>query len=281
MSIYIAILIAEVVLAALALWLLPGSVLKGYAVLSAERRFEASLEIRKLIVNASGAILVASSAFLAWQEFRLEEYKDFGQQVGTAMVLLKEDNTTSRIGGIYGLARVIEDSPDDADHLLAALAFNINDWASKRTNGKDQAVSIETTVAFITFGRNQLSRLQQCGGTRFTQLNLRYVRANNTSYRHCEFLSVDFTESQFAKADFAEARLTTVNFEGADLADANFRNANLHATTFVGADLRGADFTGVTGLQAKFFKAARVSKKTKFPPSIVAKLGEYITGELN
>jgi len=280
-QLYIVILVVEVILAIAALVYLPNVILNQHRDLSADSLFDASIQIRKMIVSAFGSILIASTAFLAWQEFRLEEYKDFGKQVGTAMNLLKETETTARIGGVYGLARVIDDSPDDADYLLAALAFTINDWASKKTNGKNQSAAIETTVAFNTFGRNQYGALAKCDGIVFSKLNLRYIRAKKTSYTECEFLSVDFTEAQLQSSSFVKSRLTAVNFQGADLSQASFLGAHLQAVNFREADIRGVNFVGAVGLSSSSFKAARVDKKTRFPSKFKAEVRELVIGELH
>ncbi len=263
--------VLEIVITLIALIFAPKVLLKDAKNLSDLDLIEKRIEIRKLVISAMSALLVVSAAVGAWREYRFEEYKDFGRQIVAAMNLLDSNSPAVQIGGVYALARVIEDSDRDAEPMLRALVSALHQWTNKKVRSRDAPLSGPALAAFRVFGELQMAVLNGCGRLEFEELNLRSFRGENGRYVNCTFVNVDLTGSNMQGVNFSGATLVVVNFDESDLRNAQFDGAKLTGVSFVDADLRGASFEAATGLEVASFLSANI-EGARFPPEFQKRL---------
>ncbi|WP_406302833.1 pentapeptide repeat-containing protein [Streptomyces sp. NBC_00885] len=150
---------------------------------------------------------------------------------------LGDDAVDVRLGGIYALQRIMEDSPRDQPTIANVLATYVRTHASKPP-GRGVGVPADVQAAFIVLAtRNPAhDRRNYRADLRFAQLpDIQTPRPSDLNLYDAELQGVDLSGVYIVGADLDSADLT-----GADLS-----NANLIVAHLKGADLNGADLSGV------------------------------------
>ncbi|WP_435598197.1 pentapeptide repeat-containing protein [Streptomyces anulatus] len=133
---------------------------------------------------------------------------------------LGEDKMDVRLGGIYALQRIMQDSRRDQPTIANVLATYIRTHAAKPP-AKGKNVPADVLAALTVLATRDTSR----DGA--FSLDLQGVKLPN--------ITLDFVDS--------EADLSGANLRGADLHDANLSDANLSSVDLGGANLAGAILT--------------------------------------
>lgn len=160
---------------------------------------------------------------------------------------LGSSQLATTLGGIYGLERLMNDSPDDQHTVVDILAAYVRDTSRKRSK-QTVPTSPEKLRAWTPMPPN--TQLQAA----LTVLGRQPI--NDDYYWEVGLAPVDLTGADLTGADLTDATLThadlrDANLTGADLTDANLTDANLthgnltHAT-MVGANMPNADLTDAT-----------------------------------
>lgn len=147
----------------------------------------------------------------------------FADRYSKAVEQLGSDNPDVRIGGIYALERVAEDSPRDHPTVMEVLASFIRERSQVPASG-ETSLEPERTV------RPDV------------QVALTVIRRRDASY---DRQPIDLPGVNLAGAELSEADLPAADLTGADLAGVDLSGAELTEAHLPGADLTGADLTGV------------------------------------
>jgi uncharacterized protein YjbI with pentapeptide repeats len=134
----------------------------------------------------------------------------------------------ARIGGIYALERVAQDSAADHPTVMEVLGAFIREhshegWPTPATDelgadALDHTTRPDVQAALTVIGR----------------------RDRRQDRRPIDFIGADLTGADLTRANLTGANLTGANLTGADLTE----NAKLRGADLTGAKLRGADLTG-------------------------------------
>jgi len=153
---------------------------------------------------------------------------------------------------------------DNCDFRLADLRWSSFDNATLVNNNFAQASLFRTRMNDVFAEKSD-----------FRGCNLFGLRANRSSFRHCDFsnslmkeveamdsdfsfsraVKVQFHIAVFAGSKFDNADFCYADFTGAGLEQASFVNACLHGASFRGATLHQTDFSGADLKDANFFGA--------------------------
>ena len=156
----------------------------------------------------------------------LTEQGQVTERYTKAIEQLGADKINVRIGGIFALERIANDSARDHSTVIEVLAAFI------RERVDDTAPPADVQAALTVLGRRTTSRDER--PVYLTGAVLPYA---------------DFTHGQFAKANFLmaslrDARMEHVDFSNANLSVADLVNADLSNADLSGADLDEADLSG-------------------------------------
>ncbi|MFW3475531.1 pentapeptide repeat-containing protein [Streptomyces microflavus] len=237
----------------------------------------------------------------AQEQFKATQQKDReqteiareGQVTGRyveAIRLLGSDNITERLGGIYSLERIMNDSSRDYSTIVEVIAAFIRsagspgrqEWLDPAT-GPGVGVTIPSLAEDIQAAISVLGRRPERGtstvvnlevseiassrlfGVSLQRVNLRSARLRGIRLRNATLISADLTSADLRNADLSNARLRgarcrRVNLSGADLSSAsaeraNLIHANLRDTDLSGARLAGAHLAGADLSGANLFWA--------------------------
>jgi uncharacterized protein YjbI with pentapeptide repeats len=153
-------------------------------------------------------------------QLRIAEQGQVTDRYNQAITNLGSSSVDVRLGGIYALQRIMQDSPRDQPTVVAVLCAVVRKLhTSSGPNPRSTDIKAALTVV----------------ATRDT--------AHDTSTT-----VVDFTGAYLAGADLSSLRFSGAQFFGADLTHADLYQANLTRADLTGADLTGAKLTGTKGI---------------------------------
>jgi hypothetical protein len=199
-----------------------------------EKRAWAINEYRKTLASVAAGLLIIVGFFLTARQIAETFQKDVGDSFTKAVEEIGNSSPDIRIGGIYGFARILQDSPVDQPSIIEILSAFVRqraptDAAATRAAGPPPDVM----AALLTITR--AFNAQNPASSTITSLNLG---------------GVDLSEAELRGLDWPNAYLVKTRFDGSDLSEAVLRNANLQYATFRGTVLRKADLEGADLLGA-------------------------------
>ncbi|MFF9428413.1 pentapeptide repeat-containing protein [Streptomyces sp. NPDC014746] len=155
------------------------------------------------------------------------------------------DSMDVRLGGIYALQRIMEDSPRDQPSIVNVLSTYIRNHAKRLKPGTSPSVLEPTSdiqAALTALG----TRNSTYDGTATVDLrstNLIGADLRGADLRHADLRHVDLQVASLNRANLADANLISANLNLTSLAQANLTGADLTSATLFGAKLTGADLT--------------------------------------
>ncbi|MFE3250231.1 pentapeptide repeat-containing protein [Streptomyces sp. NPDC059209] len=201
-----------------------------------------------------------------------------------AVVNLGSEKMDVRLGGIYALQRIMQDSVRDHPTIANVLATYIRTHAAKPP-AKGQDVPADVNAAFdVLTARDtthdagfrpdlRAAKLPDVKRGPLAQAALRGADLRDTDLSNAGLVRADlrrtFLDKAYLKgailfgADLSHALLNRV-----DLSDANLSMANLTSTGLGGAKLSGADLSRSENLTREQVDSARVDRETQLPASL-------------
>lgn len=220
---------------------LPGRILgPSIKELSAEKRLTAESNVRGMLLQAVGGVVLVIGAVTAWRQLLVnrrqhgldhriavtEAFSNAVQQLANA------ESAAIRLGGVYSLDRIAGDSPGERARIAEILAAFVRDRLTDDPP-RDALAALEI-----------LTRRDWPGG-------------------------VDLAGVRLAGARLAGAKLSEARLGGADLNAADLSGADLGAADLTGADLRKARLPGAVLHDAKLrdtrFSGATADAATRWP----------------
>jgi hypothetical protein len=148
----------------------------------------------------------------------------------------------ARIGGIYALERVAQDSAADHPTVMEVLGAFIREhshegWPTPATDEPGADALNHTTRPDVQAALTVIGH----GDRGLDQRPIDFTRADLTG---ADLTGADLTKATFTGANLSDANLSEkANLREADLSDADLTGANLRDADLTGANLRDADLT--------------------------------------
>ena len=133
-----------------------------------------------------------------------------------------------RLGGIYGLERLMKDSPDDQPAVVDVLAAFVREHAPVTARPLPTSPTTDVQAAVTVLGRQPKTR-----------------------YHPPDLTGAFLAGANLTRADLTGAYLDRANLTGAYLGGANLTDADLASANLTDANLGGANLTGVDLTSAK------------------------------
>ncbi|MFF2944054.1 pentapeptide repeat-containing protein [Streptomyces niveus] len=212
------------------------------------------------------------------EELALAKESQITDRYTAAVGLLADDAVGVRLGGIYALRRIMQDSPRDHPTIANVLVTYIRGHAGKPSpKGGDLRADVNAAFSALA-GRDpkgdgtfalDLSRAQLSGArlasepvvgsvgsfesastpVRLANADLSYINLNDADMyradlRSTDLFEADLSNAELSKANLRKADLASANLAGTWLSGANLSQARLSAVNADGAVLSGADLSG-------------------------------------
>lgn len=248
---------------------------------------------RSEVLQDVAGLLVVIGAAAAWRQVQVAREGQITERFTRAVDHLGSQNVDVRIGGIYALARIANNSPADRNaiqYLLGAFVRNHAPWPVGTPGGPQhpttavdehlpwmrvRAPDIQTAMGVL--GRRAPSRDAQViylSRVDLRSVALRGAHLTGAKFRHANLARAVLTgvwldDSDLTEADLRQAFLEHTRLTRANLSSAYLQGANLRGVDLSGADLRGANLSG-TILDGTVLTGAQADATTIWPPEIDA-----------
>ena len=208
-------------------------------------------EYRRTMAQILSTVFLVGTLYFTWRQLFLTDEGKITDRFSNAVGLLASKESTARIGGIYALERISNDSPRDYKSVLEVLSTFVRQSASRDPNVTrtvDPTANIFDPLTYraadVQAALTVLSRRAKDSLSEHTRIFL-----NNCDLRNCVLVdgklqNFIFDHSDLSKAILLRARLQGAFLKGVDLRDADLSDANFEEATLEKADLSGADLSG-------------------------------------
>jgi hypothetical protein len=173
-----------------------------------------------------------------------------------AIKLVASDKVFERLGGIYSLERIMQDSSRDRAASLEVLSAFVR-RESRRLPIPDEVRS-DVQAAITVIARRQ----DQPGDPR---VNLEAAHLARTNLRDADLTSANLISADLTYTGLIGATLVNADLSGATLIDANLAGADCLDAEFHGADLGGARMSGARNLTEIQLLSAWPNDRTEVP----------------
>jgi uncharacterized protein YjbI with pentapeptide repeats len=218
------------------------------------------------LLQALAGALLATGAYLTWRQLQVNREGQITDRYTKAVEQLGHDELDVRLGGIYALERIANDSADDRAtiaEVLTAFVRGHAPWPPRLPGQYVAEVPIEQ-VPELQVRAPDVQAVLTVLARRLPAPKLSRLDLRATDLRKAILDGATFQEAHLAYANLHKANLVRANLQGADLRAANFQGATLD-----GADLRNAtlqewwgaaDFRGASLVDANL-QGARLHKR--------------------
>ncbi len=231
-------------------------------VLTFPANHEAIRNIGLILIAALGAPFVVWRAVVLQKQADVAEQSHITDQLNKAVENLgavrgdNEPNMEMRIGAIYALSRISEDSERDHIPIMEILTAYVREDARAKTlepsedleKSPKPRADIQTVLDVI--GRRNPKRVALEHAKKF-RLNLSGCNLDGANFKGGEWTGALLEQSRFEGANFRDATLVATRFTGSLLNFADYWGANMQGAALTDCVIdRTASFTGIFG-QAK------------------------------
>ena len=160
-----------------------------------------------------------------------------------------KESLAVRLGGIYALERIAQDSERDRQTILDVLCAYLLAESPNEQKTREEFTNMKSDTAAAAIAMGRITQLHTpknavaLGGANLTSANLTNADLTGSKLNHANLFDANLTganliKTKLIRTNFREADLTSSVLVFADLTKANLTKANL-----LSADLRGADLT--------------------------------------
>jgi uncharacterized protein YjbI with pentapeptide repeats len=277
-------LVGLVVLAAVALWIVPQlqvwpareRVYTEAQLTPAERLqlekelFEAENSARAtlaLILAAGGLLLGLGSA---WRRYEISRELRSHERFASAIEQLTAERsdgsprTETRLGGIYALERLAAESEREYWPIMEVLTAYVREnaaWKPSAASAGPPRPGADIQAILAVLGRRKAGpastekRLLDLRDTDLRATNLSGIRLEGVTMHGAHLEGADLTRASLTRSNLREASLAGASLTEVDLEGASLSRANLEGARLNGANLKGADLSGANLHSADLWEA--------------------------
>ncbi len=222
-----------------------------------------------LVASALPGVAALVALLFTWmqvsqntKEVRISEHGEVTNRLNSAVQNLASANPDIRLGGIYALDRIMQDSPRDEPAVVSILSAYMHKISPRNPQSKEPAISSDLKAAVSVMGdRPEGSRagplvnlenvdLHKLDADELvtlkaqTRINFRDARLTSVDLKDAKLGQIDFTGAAMERADLSGSELNETPFKKSDLPGSNMKNIQCVGSDFTGALLFDADLSG-------------------------------------
>lgn len=236
-------------------------------------------DTRKTMAQIIGGVFFVLGLFVTYNTFELNREGQVTERFSKAVELIGSKELSVRLGGLYALERIANDSPKDHITVMEILAAYIRENSMKEPPETEpvpvpkidekqiaetfqeeplkDVYDVATTDVFAAItiiNRRNIINDKERLKFDFTLANLNGVDIRYADFDEAIFDGTTFQGAVLSMSDFSYAKFQNANLKNADLmasdlisanlTNANLENANLKRVNFQAANLQGANLQG-------------------------------------
>lgn len=172
-----------------------------------------------------------------------------------AVELLGSDQTTVRIGGLYGLERIAQTSSQYQWQIAEVLTNYVKERSILPNTFRADLQKIIPIKKDIQIALKIISTLLTDFPIDDRTIDLSNSNLNEADLSEAHLNGIKFTGSELKRANFSKAQAVKVNFSLAYLNDAILRKTNLQDAILIGSHLERVDFSDANLVNANLSSA--------------------------
>jgi hypothetical protein len=250
------------------------------------------------IVAAFAGAIALMQVWVAWRRHQEQTFADRQRRItesySKAVEQLGSEKVEVRLGGIYTLERISNESPNDYWTVMETLTAFVREHANQsepnaaltenvtplceRTDGQPaqpkQRRPTEIAAVLTVIKRRKWEYQQELELRKGWEIDLRNTDLEGANFVINRLYGAHFEGANLSHANLGLAVLVDAHLEGANLAGAHLESANLTGAHLEGANLAGAHLEGAnlqdaTGV-ARIFRlfSATANARTRLPAGV-------------
>jgi hypothetical protein len=166
------------------------------------------------------------------------------ERLNTAIDHLSSDNDHVRLGGIYALERIAENSDKDREAIAEILTAYVR-YHARWTDRPRQPTSMEELPGLRAHKPDVQAAMTVLGRRALPPLPPGETEPERLFLAHVDLREAGLKKANLRRADLREAHLEKAHLEEADLRDAQLEGAHLERAYLCGTQLEGAHLHGL------------------------------------
>jgi len=210
---------------------------------ASKKKFDASLEVVKAIVSGVGTVATIIGGFFVFRNVQLTQTRLTTERFSKAVEQLGSDKIEVRLGGIYALERIAQDSDRDHWTIMEVLTSFIQEKTSMKliTDEKIRARANEIEQQDREVGSSQVGTDEQNQDSAIRELTAELMTKDIQAALTVIGRRKHKKDPPDKRLDLSGTNLVRANHRRAHLDGADLRRANLLETDFSDAYLNNAD----------------------------------------
>lgn len=198
------------------------------------------------------------NAQIAQRHAKMEGDRQVTHRFSQAIDQLGSESLEIRLGAIYSLERIAEDSSRDYSTVLEVLSAYLRENAPISLSDEADSVESDRRSADLQAALDVLGRLSSGNGSRSRSrwLDLSKSDLHHLDFGGFNFGTTKFNECRLDQARFHKSKLSSSEFSKATIRNSTFRHANIRNATFKAADLSNADLRDVNAYRTSFSRTS-------------------------
>lgn len=257
----------------LLLWKLPRWQVARSKGLTNENRFDRENEARKTLAQIVAGAFLLAGLYSSVQTFNLSREGQITDRFTKAIEQLGalddkgQKKREVRLGGIYALERIANDSERDHVVIMEVLTTYVREHSPRKRSdlknqetappGQNGRVNAQVDESLIAV---DIQAILKVLGRREVKYDLEFVNLSNTDLYRANLSEANLSDANLFGANLSRADLQLADLSRADLSDSNLSGANLFGATLGGtkfndANLNGANLSEASLIGAHFGRA--------------------------
>lgn len=229
---------------------------------------------RQGVLFVVGGLIAIFTLLFTWARHQLDRDANRTTRYTEAIKQLGDESSFAiRLGGIYALERIAQDSDRDRQTILDVLCAFLRDKSrlKKKSGEKFPSMKSDTAAAATVIGRirkiSKPANRMDLHGTNLTGAflagaNLTGAKLRGAHLFEANLIGANLTGANLIEANLTGAHLTEANLTGAKLIDANLTEAFLTDANLIGAYLADANLTDANLFEANLSGATLIGAYT-------------------
>jgi uncharacterized protein YjbI with pentapeptide repeats len=228
---------------------------------------------QSLKVAQDNADVARRNTEIAQDNLQLSEQGKLTDRFSKAVELLGNDKLDVRLGGIYALERISNDSQKDHWAVMEVLTAFVRENSTTRLDNAEN-LSQRKKLRGVSLGdplKDNIIKLREDVQAVMTVIGRRKwsdaeTKSHVLDFRDSYLMGVNLENGNFARANFTNVifgiesleetgRFRSSNLRGVDLSEATLGRANLYLADLTGANLRGARLMAARMKEVKLAEA--------------------------
>jgi uncharacterized protein YjbI with pentapeptide repeats len=250
---------------------------------SQKELFDIENEARKTVATVVGGCLAVLALYLGWCRVRVSQETSITDRYTKAVEQLGSKKMEVRLGGLYALERIAQDSQRDHSMIMEVLTAYVRKRAPVMKEagpavGEDNeypavavveqkvpSTDIQAVLTILTrrywketekeTNRLDLSNCDICYARAEIGASLIGINLSRADARSASFDSADLRNANLRGANLMDTDFKNVKLNDADLSDARLVSAKLYGADLKNANLNDADLTGADLTMARLIFA--------------------------